>query len=294
MTTTPSENSVVSNLQDPSALLTQLIDTGISFGIDAIGALVILIIGWIAAGMLKRLTHKLLTRKDDADLMLASFLSRFVYYAVLAMVLIAVLGAFGIQTTSFAAMLGAAGLAIGLALQGTLSHVASGLMILAFRPFRIGHFVQTGGEEGTVKDITLFTTELTTVDNKKVIIPNGHVWDNTITNFSANGTRRLDLIFGISYDDDIDKAISVIEQEIAKDARIHADPAPLVAVDSLGDFSVNLTTRVWLASGDYFKVKCDLTKAVKEAFDRENVSIPYPTSVEYEGIWVDNQKKQRT
>ena len=273
MTTTPSPAPA-----ETSDLAAALIESGIDFGISAIGAILLLIVGWIVAGFIKRLVRSAMTRREDADLMLAGFLSSFAYYAVIAMFVIAALSAFGIQPTSFAAVLGAMGLAIGLALQGTLGHVASGVMLLAFRPFRIGHYVEAGGEEGTVKDISLMTTELATLDNKKVIIPNGKVWDDTITNYSANATRRLDLLFSIGYDDDID----------------NAEPVPAVAVDALNEYSVDLTCRVWVATSDFLSTKWALTKAVKEAFDDANITIPYPTAVEYEGIWVDNQKKQAT
>ena len=158
--------------------------------------------------------------------------------------------------------------------------MASGVMLLAFRPFRIGDYVQAGGEEGTIKDITIFTTEMATVDNKKIIIPNGKIWDDTITNFSANSNRRLDMVFGISYDDDIGKARDIILEIIKADDRVHGAPEPLVEVNNLGDFSVDFTVRMWLAGSDYFAVKWEMNRKIKEAFDKAGVNIPFPTAIE--------------
>ena len=179
------------NAEDAQLFMDVVIAKSVEWGMSALSALIILIIGLFVAGRIKSTLRKLMTRSGRVDAMLISFLSSLVYYAALAVVLIMVLSSFGVQTTSLAALLGAAGLAIGLAMQGTLGHVASGVMLLAFRPFRIGEYVDAGGETGTVKDINIFFTEMATPDNKKIIIPNGQIWDNTITNFSANGTRRL-------------------------------------------------------------------------------------------------------
>ncbi|MCI5047279.1 MAG: mechanosensitive ion channel [Aquisalinus sp.] len=275
-------NGAASNLnpENMQVLMNTLAEKAAEWGLSAVSALVILIIGLFVAGRIKAGIRKVMTRTGKLDAMLIGFISSLVYYAALALVLVMVLGSFGVQTTSLAAVIGAAGLAIGLALQGTLGHVASGVMLLAFRPFKIGDYVQAGGEEGTIKDITIFTTEMATVDNKKIIIPNGKIWDDTITNFSANSNRRLDMVFGISYDDDIGKARDIILRIVKADDRVHDTPAPLVEVNNLGDFSVDFTVRMWLAGSDYFAVKWEMNRKIKEAFDNEGVNIPFPTAIE--------------
>lgn len=258
-------------------LMPMLVESGLS----VVGALVILIIGLWLAGRARAFTIRALDKPLRSDDMLKGFFGSIIRYLVIAITFLAVLGQFGIETTSIIAVLGAAGLAIGLALQGTLSNVAAGVMLLIFRPFRVGHFVDIAGTAGTVKDLTLFTTELATGDNVQIIVPNSAVWGQSIRNFSAHPTRRVDMVFGISYEDDIDKAISIVQACIAEDARSHSDPEPLVVVGNLGDSSVDLTTRVWCNSADYWGLKFDLTKSIKEAFDREGVSIPYPTRTVY-------------
>lgn len=247
------------------------------FLLSALGALAVLVVGLWVAGRIKGLAKRAMKRSARIDDTLSGFLSSLIYYGLVALVVITTLGVFGVPTASFAAVIGAAGLAIGLALQGTLGNVASGAMILGLRPFNVGDFVETAGESGTVKSITLFTTELATIDNKLVIIPNGKVWDEPITNYTAHGERRVDLVFGIAYSADIDKAFDAIRSIIAKDDRILADPEPTIAVDSLGDSSVNILCRVWVATDNFFPVKWALTKAVKERFDEAGVGIPFPT-----------------
>ncbi|WP_205967502.1 mechanosensitive ion channel family protein [Aquisalinus luteolus] len=263
-------------------MIAELTEKAISLGLNILAALVIIVVGMFIAGWVKRTIRKGLTKTDRIDQTLAGFLSSLVYYIALALVFIMVIGRFGIPTASFAAVLGAAGLAIGLALQGTLGNVASGVMILMFRPFRIGDFVTTGDEMGTVKDINLFTTEITTLDNKNVMIPNGMVWQSPITNFSANDTRRIEAIFGIAYDADINKAMDVIRSVIEADERFHTEPEPAMGVASLGDWSVNITVRVWVARTDFLVMGWELNQKVKEAFDREGVGIPFPTAIEYQ------------
>ena len=243
---------------------------------NALGALAVLVIGLWLAGRAKKLVIKGMHRSGRLDETLIGFLSNLVHYGLIALVIITTLGIFGVPTTSFAAVIGAAGLAIGLALQGTLGHVASGVMMLGQRPFHVGDFIEAGGQSGTVKAISLFTTEIATLDNKKVIIPNGEVWNNPIVNYSSYDTRRLDIIWGVSYSDDLDKALGALRSEIDKEERILKDPEPVVAVDSLGDSSVNLTSRVWVDRPDYLAVKWALTKAVKERFDAEGITIPFP------------------
>jgi len=210
------------------------------------------------------------------DETVSGFLASLAKYAIMIVTIIAVLGQFGVEATSLVAIVGAAGLAIGLALQGTLSNVAAGVMLLIFRPFKVGQFVDIGGHAGTVKGITLFVTELDTGDNVRIIIPNSAVWGSSIKNFSFNETRRVDLVFGIGYGDDIDKAMQVIKATIEGDDRSMNSPEPVIAVTSLGDSSVDILVRVWCKAGDYWGLNWSLLKNTKEAFDKEGISIPYP------------------
>ena len=261
------------------AAIDQMTVIAATYGLSVIGALVTLIIGLWIAGWSKRTVQRLLNRRENMDLMLSSFLSSLVKYLIVAFTLIAVLGKFGVQTTSLIAVLGAAGLAIGLALQGTLSNVAAGVMLLIFRPFKVGDYVDAGGIAGTVKDVTLFITELSTPDNVQIIVPNAEIWGTAIKNFSGYATRRVDLAVGISYGDNIDDAFKALNDTISADSRVHKDPAPMVAVTDLGDSSVNLTARVWTNSPDFWAVKFDLTKAVKEKLDTSGIEIPFPQRV---------------
>lgn len=248
--------------------------------ISAGKALIVLVLGWIAAGSISGVVRNRINRTPQIDPTLGNFAASTVKWLILAIVLVAVLGIFGIQATSIVAILGAASLAIGLALQGTLSDLAAGVMLVVFRPYKLGQFVDIGGTAGTVKDLNLFTTELVTPDNVQIIVPNGQAWGSIITNYSAHDTRRVDLVFGIDYGDSADEAMKIILDVAKADGRVHADPEPWVRVTNLGDSSVDLTARLWCASADYWDVKFDLTKAVKEAFDAKGISIPYPHSVE--------------
>lgn len=254
----------------------------IEHGLSIVGALVILILGFWIAGRARAFTIKALDKPLNSDEMLKGFFGSIVRYLVIIATILAALGQFGVETTSLIAVLGAASLAIGLALQGTLSNVAAGVMLLVFRPFRVGQFVELNGMSGTVKDLTLFTTELATGDNVQIILPNSSVWGSPLKNYSAHATRRVDMVYGIAYDADIDKAMSIIHAAIAADDRCNKAPEPLVVVGNLGDSSVDLTTRVWCAAGDYWGVKFDLTKKIKEAFDAEGVDIPFPTRTVYQ------------
>ena len=243
-------------------------------------ALAVLVIGWIAAGWISGLVRKRINATPQIDPTLGNFAASVVRWVLLAIVLVAVLGIFGIEATSLVAMLGAATLAIGLALQGTLSDIAAGFMLILFRPYKLGQFVDIGGTAGTVKDMNLFVTELATGDNVQIIIPNGQAWGSIITNFSAHDTRRVDLVFGIDYGDDIEKAKAIILKLANTDARVKQDPEPWVRVTNLGDSSVDLTTRIWCDAADYWELKFAMTQGVKEAFDAEGISIPYPHAVE--------------
>ena len=256
-----------------------LAERGIAAGTNLVLAIVILIVGFVVAGMVKRGVRKAVERSSRMDDTLASFFSSIAYYAVIAVVLIAVLARFGVQTASLVAALGAITLAIGFALQGTLSNIAAGVMIIAFRPYSIGDWVEVAGVSGGVKDVNLFTTVLATGDNKKIIIPNGQAWGDIITNYSANPTRRVDFTFSIDYADDIDKAMEVIKSTLSADERIHKDPEIFTAVGAHGASSVDIVTRVWVDTGDYWGVHFDAMKSVKEAFDKNGISIPYPHQV---------------
>lgn len=248
--------------------------------ISGIKALIVLIIGWIVAGMVGGIARRKLSTNKNIDPTLGNFVGSIVKWVILLMVVVAVLGIFGIEATSLVAVMGAATLAIGLALQGTLSDIAAGFMLILFRPYKLGQFVDIAGTSGTVRDLNLFVTELVTPDNVQIIIPNGQAWGAIITNFSHHDTRRVDLTFGIDYGDDADKAMAIITRLAEADARVHSDPAPWVRVTNLGDSSVDLTARLWCDAPEYWNVKFEMTKAVKEAFDADGISIPYPHSVE--------------
>jgi len=214
--------------------------------------------------------------KREVDALLSSFTSNIAYVALVAFVVIAALGKLGIQTTSFVAIIGAAGLAIALSLQGSLSNFASGVMIVAFRPFKVGDFVEAGGVSGVVEGIQIFSTQMRTGDNKEIIVPNSNITSGNITNYSAKDTRRVDMVFGIGYDDDIKKAKEILIKLLEEDERVLKDPEPVVAVSELADSSVNFVVRPWVNSADFWGVKFDYTEAVKLTFDKEGISIPYP------------------
>lgn len=248
--------------------------------INALKALAFLIVGWIVANALSGFVRRRVTQNANIDDTLGGFFASVVKWLILIVVLIAVLQVFGFEATSLVAVLGAATLAIGFALQGTFADLAAGVMLIVFRPYRIGQYVDIGGTAGTVKDLNLFVTELVTPDNVQIIMPNGKAWGAIITNFSAHATRRLDLNFGIDYDDDAEKAMEIIKKVAARDDRVHDDPAPWVRVMNLGDSSVDLGARLWCDGDDYWELKFDMTKQIKEAFDEGGVSIPYPHTVE--------------
>ncbi len=229
---------------------------------------------WLAKQIKKYIV--LIMERRNIDALLASFTSNITYVALVAFVIIAALSKLGIQTTSFVAIIGAAGLAVALSLQGSLANFASGVMIIAFRPFKVGDFIEAGGVAGVVEGIQIFSTQMRTGDNKEIIIPNSNITGSNITNYSAKDTRRVDMIFGIGYDDDIKKAKAVLTELIESDERILKEPAALVAVSELGDSSVNFVVRPWVNSADFWGVKFDFTEAVKLRFDQEGISIPYP------------------
>lgn len=255
---------------------TQIVEVITGYGLNIVGGIIILVIGWLIAGWGKRTTRKALTRSDRIDPMLAGFFASMVKYIILIVTVLAVLNRFGVQTASLIAVVGAAGLAIGLALQGTLSSLAAGVMIIIFRPFNVGHFVEIAGHSGTVKEVNLFTTELATPDNVQIVIPNSSVWGSSVVNYSFHATRRVDLVLGIAYDDDIGKGLETVNKVLDAESRILKDPDRQVVIGELADSSVNIIIRVWVNSADYWPVKFDLTRALKEAADAAGLSIPFP------------------
>ena len=247
----------------------------VSYGFNLAAALVILAAGWSIARMLRRLVVRA-SRSAGIDETLAVFLSRLAYMAVLAFAVIATLQKLGVETTSFAAIIAAAGLAVGLALQGSLSNFANGVIIIALRPFTLGDVIETSGVSGVVSAVSVFATELTTADNRKVFVPNSKVISGNLTNYSANPTRRIDMVIGVGYEDDIRKARKVLEDLVASDERVLKVPAPVVAVSELGESSVDFVVRPWVKSTDYWAVRFDLTEAIKAGLEAEDISIPFP------------------
>jgi small conductance mechanosensitive channel len=259
-------------------IINQLIEFGTTYGLKIIGAILILIIGRIAAGIGRRIVRKLMNRAQ-VEPSVTSFVSSFIYILILLFAVLAALAKFGIQTTSFIAVLGAAGFAVGFALQGSLSNFAAGVMILLFRPLKVNDYIEAAGVAGTVKEIHIFTTILATLDNIKIIVPNSKISGDIIKNVWAYDTRRVDLLFGISYGSSIQKAIEIIMSLTKEDERILSDPEPMIAVSELADSSVNLVVRTWVKSEDYWPVFFDLTRKVKEHFDQNDIEIPFPQRV---------------
>ncbi|OOZ39096.1 mechanosensitive ion channel protein MscS [Solemya pervernicosa gill symbiont] len=247
----------------------------IPWGIKLVTALVIFIIGrWIAksvVSMMRRLMGR--SKMDD---ILINFLGSITYAVLMVAVVIAALDQLGVNTTSLLAIMGAAGLAVGLALKDSLSNFAAGVMIIIFRPFKMGDFVEVAGVSGVVEEVRIFSTQLKTGDNREIIVPNSNIYGGTIVNVSARPTRRIDMVFGIGYDDDMRKARDIMEKIMAADERILAEPAAAVSVAELADSSVNFNVRPWVKSGDYWAVRSDLLEQIKIAFDENGISIPYP------------------
>ena len=260
---------------DPNELLQKAQDLFTTFGLKILAAIAILLVGrWIA----KALTNLMRRAMDKANLdsMLARFIGNLTYVALMTFVALAAINQLGVQTTSFIAVIGAAGLAIGLALQGSLANLAAGVLIIIFRPYKVGDYIEGGGVAGTVEEVQIFTTVLKTPDNKTIIVPNAQVMGGTITNYSARTERRIDLVVGVGYDADLDKTRQVLTDILGEDQRILKEPAPLIGVVELADSSVNFAVRVWTRADDYWGFYFDTTEAVKKAFDAENISIPFP------------------
>ena len=249
--------------------------TGINFAIGLGKAIAIFFIGRFVVRLILKAISKIMQRQDVEDT-LESFVLSLTRMVLMLFVIIATVGALGFQTTSFIAVLGAAGLAIGLALQGSLSNFASGVLIVLFKPYKVGDFVEAAGIAGVVEQVEILTTVFKTGDNKQVIVPNGQVMGSIITNYSANDTRRVDMVIGVSYDDDLDKVRATLEELIAADVRILAEPAHKIAVSELADSSVNFIVRPWVKSEDYWGVMFELTEAIKKRFDADGISFPFP------------------
>ncbi len=255
--------------------VSRVFDVIAMFGIRIVAAAVIFLIGWWAARIVRGSVERVL-RKRDADPLLVSFVGNLSYLLLLTFVILAALGKLGVQTTSFVAVVGAAGLAIGFALQGALGNFAAGVLMLVFRPFKVGDFIEAAGTAGSVEEIQIFTTRLRTPDNKLVIIPNSKVTGDNIVNYSAKDTRRVDMVFGVSYDDDVDKVKALIADELGKDERILKDPAPIVGLVELADSSVNFVVRPWVKTADYWDVFFGTHERLKKRMDAEGVTIPFP------------------
>jgi small conductance mechanosensitive channel len=246
------------------------------YGLNVLGAFGILIVGWIAAGWLSKKVHKRAEKSATIDATLTPLLAKVTKVLVLLVTALAVLNQFGIQTTSLVAIMGAAGLAIGLAWQGTLADIASGVMLLVMRPFNVGDSVDIGGESGVVQEIGLVVTKINTFDNVAIVMPNSNVWGDNIKNMSANDNRRVDMVVGFGYDDDMDLAMGTIKEILDKDDRVLDEPEPQIAISDLGDNAVGMIVRPWTKKEDYWDLKFDLTKRIKEVFDEKSISFPYP------------------
>jgi len=245
------------------------------YGLKVVAALVILVLGRIAAGILRRVLRNIMV-KGKVEPTLISFVCSVVYVGLMAFVIIAALGKLGMQTTSFIAVLGAAGLAVGLALQGSLANFASGVLLVVFTPFKVGHFVEAGGTQGTVKEIGMFSTVIKSVDNKRIIIPNAQVTGGIIVNHTAEDIRRVDLVAGVGYGDNLDEVRQTLEDILKNEPMVLESPAPTIAVSELGESSVNFVVRPWVKTADYWSTWFSLQEAIKKSFDAKGISIPFP------------------
>lgn len=256
-------------------MLTRVQTVAAEWGLKVLGAVVIVIVGrWLALAVRKGLAASL--NRSKLDETLVRFLCSLAYIGLMTFVVIAALSKVGIQTASFIAVLGAAGLAVGLALQGSLANFAAGVLMIIFKPFKVGDYVEVAGKTGTVTEISIFTTELKTPDNQKVIVPNAKVTGDSITNVTANDTRRLDLVASVSYNDDLDNVQAVLEDILREDERLLKDPPPTIGVVEMADSSVNFVVRPWVRTEEYWSIYFDMQKTIKQRFDREGISIPFP------------------
>ncbi len=266
----------LAKVDEYKAIAAELVSLGVEYGLSLLSAIIILVAGYVLAGWVSRAIRNKLRRIKRFDKTLVPVLSQIARYAILVFTFVLVLAEFGIQTTSIIAVLGAAGLAIGLALQGTLQNVAAGLMLLFLRPFKIGDFIETGAGSGTVDEIGIFVTEMRTSEGLYLSVPNSKIWSDAITNYSKLPTRRVEMVVGISYDDDIDKARGLILKLALDEERVLDEPEPVVSVINLGDSSVDLRLRAWANRSDYWDVRWGLIRDAKYALDKAGISIPYP------------------
>ena len=256
--------------------INKLTDTGLQLGVNVLLALAILIVGIWVAGWVRKLVIRLSQRSQHLDDTLFKFLGSFARYVILAFVLLAVLNRFGIETTSIVAMFGAATLAIGLALQGAMSNLAAGVMLMIFRPYKAGDFVDVAGRFGLVEEISLFTTEIKTFDNQQIIIPNGKIWGDDITNHSHYPVRGVDMRFGVAYGEDLDKTRTVINEVLKNHPQVLDEPAPFIEVETLNDSSVDFLVRPFCNGADYFGLRYSIPELIKKALDDANIEIPFP------------------
>lgn len=275
-TTTISEDPVAKANELWVTIKKFLATQGTQFAINLVVALAIFVVGKWIANILSRFCNRLM-KQAKVDETLARFLSNIVYSVLLVIVILAALSELGINTTSLAAVLAAAGFAVGMAFQGTLSNFASGVMLILFKPFRVGDYIEAGGTAGIVEEIQIFTTSLRTGDNIAIVVPNGHITGGTIRNFSVKENRRIDLVVGCGYDDDLKAVKAFLEELVRGDGRILEDPEPVVAVSELADSSVNFVVRPWVKNADYWATRWDLTERIKLGFDDRGFTIPYPS-----------------
>jgi small conductance mechanosensitive channel len=275
-TKTVSEDPVAKANELWETIKTFLATQGTQFAINVVVALAVFLVGKWVANILSRFCNRLM-KQAKVDETLARFLSNIVYSVLLVIVILAALSELGINTTSLAAVLAAAGFAVGMAFQGTLSNFASGVMLILFKPFRVGDYIEAAGTAGIVEEIQIFTTSLRTGDNIAIVVPNVHITGGTIRNFSIKENRRIDLVVGCGYDDDLKAVKSFLEDLVRGDARILTDPAPVVAVSELADSSVNFVVRPWVKNADYWATRWDLTEQIKLGFDERGFTIPYPS-----------------
>ncbi len=276
--------------------LSQASALAVQYSFSIAGALLLLLVGWIMARVLHNWAYAGLKRVRGFDETLARFFANVIRYAILILVFVTALGQFGVQTASIIAALGAAGLAIGLALQGTLQNIAAGIMLLVLRPFRVGEYIQTPQTSGTVREIGLFATEFVTADGLYLLAPNSTLWNVPVTNYSREPTRKHDLTIGIGYEDDIDLALSTLLDLARSDSRVLKTPEPTAYVDALGDSAVNVVLRYWVSNGQWWNTSRDMIRAVKQAFDDKGISIPYPhvTYVPSEPVDEAEERQEKT
>lgn len=272
------------------AMAFQFSQMAVTYSFSILGAVILLCAGYFLAGIIERSLYAGLGRFRGFDETLRKFFSKTARYAFLILVGVTVLAQFGVQTASIIAALGAIGLAIGLALQGTLQNIAAGIMLLALRPFRVGEFIDAGNVAGTIQEIGLFATELKTPDGVYVLSPNSQLWNTPVTNYSRNTVRRCDITVGIGYDDDVEQALSILRDLMTNDERVLSNPEPAVFVAALGESAIDITMRYWANSSDWWQTKLDFTKALKAEFDKNGISIPFPQrEVRYIGFNSEGQ-----